>query len=1022
MRRLAILAAALALAWVPFVPGSAQVEAPAWARVAKSVVVIGYTKPDGTFTEWGTGFCISSTASSSQFLTDAHVVAQPSSSEPLQFVVLFPNAQTAAPATVVRSSANVDLAIVSAPVGSMPIMRISSTMPEATQRIALGGYPYVEGRFGGLLGSSQQLGQAPDLNPSVHLGDVSDVHGTFIEFDGTVDHGNSGGPLFDPVSGVVYGVIEGYVPGAPVDPNGSQVVSSAYANLATSRQVVANFLNGSGAASAPNGTTGIVRTSAGAEAQPFAIAAANGDAESQNTLGLMYRDGTNGVQRDYAQAVRYFRLAADQGNADGEANLAVAYLFGHGVTEDAAQALHYFQLSAAKGNGSAEAGLGFMAEFGDGVPVDPAQALYHYGRSARLGDSYGQAGLGFLYETGAGVTRNYETALHYFQLSAAHGNSYGENDAGTLYEFGYGVTKSYATALRDFQLSAQQGNSYGESNLATMFTFGWGVPQNDAIALRYYTLSAADGNPYGEAGLGYLYETGKGVPVDYAQALQDFQRSAARGNSFGEFGLGYAYATGHAVSQDFAQALRYYRLSAAQGNAFAEAALGYMYENGYGVPKDAAQALRWYKLAAAAGFNAANDAVQRLEAQGNPKPPDPPDLSHVSQLVRVGSEYEDVTQHFTGTPESSWTTLDISGKTIVFTVLRASAPIDGNLFDVLFFDGSNGAWLGSQLSPTRPTVGSKNGFLDVRYSADGGPPEAHCCKGDYADLVIGISNGRTELETREYGPYLNGGTSAVTNGAPETSAGGAQRVSMIGTAAGSASANVLPTGLAHVDHLVFDQTGGLWASDSHAIIFVSADDRRVTARHVFAPPCSILDVAGTTSAAAVLLSCRHVVIVSRDGSVRDAGSVPVGTRFVLASGDQIRTIAQNGEVVRVRPLLGPGAAETVAARVPWRIGWAGAVGDQVLLYDAARERVYAFEMGAMRPTCIGAPVSAASMGGYGNRVVAVVNGRLEVVDAASCVSLGAFPALHPVAFALSNTLLAIAFADSNIVFAAVSHS
>jgi len=613
-----VTALTLALAWPGSMLCSAQVEAPAWSRVEKSLVVVGYTEPGGTFVEWGTGFCIASDASSSQFLTDAHVVAKPPSAEPLAFVVLFPASQAAASATVVRSSPDVDLAIVSVSVGNTPVMRVSPTMPEETERIAVGGYPYVEGRFGGLMGKSQDLGQAPDLRPSVHLGNVSDVHGAFIEFDGTVDHGNSGGPLFDPVSGNVYGVIEGYVPGAPVDPGGSQAVSSAYANLAMSRQTVADFLSGSGGASSSNAGIAIVRTSAGA--QPFEIAAAKGDAESENTLGLMYRDGTNGLRRDYARAVHYFRLAADQGNTNAEANLGVAFLFGHGVPKDAAQALHYFQLSAASGNSSAEAGLGFIYEFGDGVTADSAQALQHYLRSANSGNGYGQAGLGYLYETGAGVTRDYTTALQYFQLSASQGNSFGENDAGTLYEYGLGVPKNYAAALRDFQLSAQQGNSFGESNLATMFAFGRGVPLDYAVALRYFTLSADDDNPYGEAGLGYLFENGKGVAVDYARALHLFGQSAAHGNSFGQFGLGYAYATGNGVARDLSVALRYYRLSAAKENAFAEAALGYMYENGYGVQKDTAAALHWYELALSHGYEEAAAGVQRLQAPSSHPP------------------------------------------------------------------------------------------------------------------------------------------------------------------------------------------------------------------------------------------------------------------------------------------------------------------------------------------------------------------------------------------------------------------
>ena len=48
--------------------------------------------------------------------------------------------------------------------------------------------------------------------------------------------------------------------------------------------------------------------------------AEEGDAFSQYFLGDMYADG-DGVPQDYAEAVRWFRLAAEQGNVDAQSIL-----------------------------------------------------------------------------------------------------------------------------------------------------------------------------------------------------------------------------------------------------------------------------------------------------------------------------------------------------------------------------------------------------------------------------------------------------------------------------------------------------------------------------------------------------------------------------------------------------------------------------------------------------------------------------------------------------------------------------
>ena len=44
----------------------------------------------------------------------------------------------------------------------------------------------------------------------------------------------------------------------------------------------------------------------------------------------MYGNG-RGVPKDYGEAVKWFRLAAEQGNADAQTNLGVMFQYGRGV-------------------------------------------------------------------------------------------------------------------------------------------------------------------------------------------------------------------------------------------------------------------------------------------------------------------------------------------------------------------------------------------------------------------------------------------------------------------------------------------------------------------------------------------------------------------------------------------------------------------------------------------------------------------------------------------------------------------
>jgi TPR repeat protein len=74
---------------------------------------------------------------------------------------------------------------------------------------------------------------------------------------------------------------------------------------------------------------------------------------AQFCIGTLY-DGGRGVAKDYAQAAKWFRKAADQGHAKAQYHLAVMYKFGDGVAQDNTTAVMWLRKTAEQGNAEAQ--------------------------------------------------------------------------------------------------------------------------------------------------------------------------------------------------------------------------------------------------------------------------------------------------------------------------------------------------------------------------------------------------------------------------------------------------------------------------------------------------------------------------------------------------------------------------------------------------------------------------------------------------------------------------------------------
>lgn len=133
-------------------------------------------------------------------------------------------------------------------------------------------------------------------------------------------------------------------------------------------------------------------------------AAKNGDMKSQFLLGKIYLgmvcpsewrtclyQNTEGVSQDHFEAVKWFRLAAEQGDAESQCALAFMYEHGFGVRQNYLVALKWIKLAVEQGYIDAQNTLACMYLEGHGVPQDYSTAKKWFGRTCDKGDQFGCA-------------------------------------------------------------------------------------------------------------------------------------------------------------------------------------------------------------------------------------------------------------------------------------------------------------------------------------------------------------------------------------------------------------------------------------------------------------------------------------------------------------------------------------------------------------------------------------------------------------------------------------------------------
>jgi TPR repeat protein len=121
--------------------------------------------------------------------------------------------------------------------------------------------------------------------------------------------------------------------------------------------------------------------------------------QSWHRMGKQYFGG-RGVPQDYAEAVKWFRKAAEQNYAQAQYALGICYDGGDGVTKDEFEAANWYRKAAEQNDAEGQFSLGVRYANGRGVEKDNAEAAKWFRKAAEQGHQPAQQSLGAFYANG----------------------------------------------------------------------------------------------------------------------------------------------------------------------------------------------------------------------------------------------------------------------------------------------------------------------------------------------------------------------------------------------------------------------------------------------------------------------------------------------------------------------------------------------------------------------------------------------------------------------------------------------
>ena len=204
------------------------------------------------------------------------------------------------------------------------------------------------------------------------------------------------------------------------------------------------------------------------------------------------RDG-KGASPDKRRAMKYLRVAAENGSIEAMYQMGWHYGTGTFVGKNIVKAIDWYRKAADKGDAWAQVDLGQIYLDGErGVDKDYIQAVRLFRKAVRKNDELAFFNLGLCYDFGKGVRQSDRLACKYYSKAAACGHVASMCNLGAIlvdYE------ESQKDGVMMTRRAAIRGDDKAQLNLGEWYACGeCGLKKNRRLALKWLGRSAKLGN------------------------------------------------------------------------------------------------------------------------------------------------------------------------------------------------------------------------------------------------------------------------------------------------------------------------------------------------------------------------------------------------------------------------------------------------------------------------------------------------------------------------------------------------
>ena len=335
--------------------------------------------------------------------------------------------------------------------------------------------------------------------------------------------------------------------------------------------------------------------------------AALGDANAMRNVGALYESldsipnissfiGSDDL-RDYEEAMKWFKKAADRGCPVAQRSVGKMYENGRGVQKDCGEAMKWYKRAAGANDIWVMRYIGGLYREGCGVPKDCEEAIRWYKKALEAGSRGALTEIGDTYRR-CDTVKNLQEAINWYNKAGEAGLDEGYTSIGAMYSQEKEL-KNCNEGMKWYMKAAEGEDPDRLRAVGNAYQFCDGG-KDCHEAIKWYKKAADKGGTSHIQTVGNAYVNCKEIK-DCNKALEWYSKAVETGSLSALMEIASVYSKCEEV-RNFDQAIASYKKAVELGEPQGLMSIAQLYRSEKGI-KDCDKAVYWYEQAAAKGID-----------------------------------------------------------------------------------------------------------------------------------------------------------------------------------------------------------------------------------------------------------------------------------------------------------------------------------------------------------------------------------------------------------------------------------